>query len=641
MEEGINTWVLLDRAQQREAADAVVHPRLQLWPPYAEALASQDSSVGASRRGRLHSRNTIAVLSGEAGADNGAAAPPPDKAWIASVLGDWLLVLYREVGGPVEPLLGCVRRVLDDDAQKPVEERQYHFSLNLPALHTATVAVAAERLAPTVLATYEHVLDKMQDYYCAKNPLRRLMCDSWVWWWTGPPDIIYPLALECFVEQPSPCCAAASAAGSLNMLLRRPRTNYVDNSADTPETTAAASRVEVLPLQKVQSRQRTTTATAVSVGSGLTRRNSSGRGTSQTVALTQASHRSVSVGVKFDPAHSAALAKYSPFQAVDAVCIMDRELIVMTLKSALLAGLDLSYQQVEDAANEAAEGMSPGGTFYFPPPTHKTQQRATLEGIRDVLIAMDTKDRPLFEKLHWTESGGRPTCGVAMKNVYLFVRDVWGLGKLRCHKPSTARFGSWGVQMVVEKLSEKFSLNLSSATQCLTDYTWPEFRQLLARSGVAVVLHLPNHYAVVFGVKGNCVVTARKGQPPTDLIAWEELHGIQSKRNEGMLIVSYPTHTPPPLKYFSKMTTSFSGGPAHPAPTAPKSGSNASGGKFAPATGGYTGGGGGASTKRTFTPTPAPPGANRRAVQSPKSAAKAAKVHPRPRRPSANPPLVF
>eukprot|EP01059_Diplonema_ambulator_P032160 TRINITY_DN6175_c0_g1_i1.p1 TRINITY_DN6175_c0_g1~~TRINITY_DN6175_c0_g1_i1.p1 ORF type:complete len:522 (+),score=61.29 TRINITY_DN6175_c0_g1_i1:193-1566(+) len=442
---------------------------LRTWPPYEGVLGR-----GTCRqRDRLHTR------------DHDMLTMPPEQDWTSSVMADWLTQMYIEVGGPLEPFIRYIRRALDRDFKiADLSERSYHFTIKLPVLATEAAELMREDLTEELYEKYEPFIRRAADYYEPANPLRRLLCDSWVWWWHGPPNLIVPLAFECFVEQPSPCCAAASAAGSINMLLKRPRPSY----------TEPRSR-EVYAMK--------------------------GRPTS--------------------------------FTAVDAIAVMDRDLVDMINKSIGAACVDLSTGAAEMIASRIGREMSPHGSLHFPPPTTKAQQKKCLEAIRKMLIDLNTIDTDKYAALRWLEDGSRPKCKPSLRSVYTLVSNIWGLAKLRCFKPSTARFGSWGVVMAIERLSTSFNLGTTAVTQVLTEYTFEEFRQLVLRPNCSVVLHLPNHYAVVFAFKGDFILTARKGQPPTDLISWEELIKIQQKSTEGIIVLSYLAHAPPPLRSTTKL----------------------------------------------------------------------------------------
>ena len=477
------------------------------WPPYAWILSSKRDTA----RTRLHTRP--APPGSAKGSHSPRFAPhhhePPSDDWINTVLSDWLELLYLEVRAPLEPMLKCVRKAIKTDIARVLEERddeeiipgppstlpdaKYCSGLRLPKLAEEVLAVMEADLAPEVAGRYRPVVQRMGNYYAQNNPLRRLICDSWLWCWFGRHEAIFPLSLECYVEQGSPCCAAASASGAINIILKRARTAYVEY---TPSDEAF---------------------------------------------------------LKLDQ---------KPYVSKDALEVMEHHLLEMTLKSADTAGLYLSERQVRVMSDEVAAMLSAGGSLYFAPPTTKQQQKVCLEGIRDYIIGLGLKESYMFANLRWLEDGSRPKVKVATKNLYIFLSNLWGLGKVKTSSPSTARFGSWGVQMAVERISQNEGLGINCATQNACDYTWEEFHQLLHRNMCAVVLHLPNHYAVVFGIKSDqTVVTARKGQPPTDLLTWTELQQIQARSREGSIIVAYHTANPPPLKYSAKASLRYFGGP--------------------------------------------------------------------------------
>ena len=74
--------------------------------------------------------------------------------------------------------------------------------------------------------------------------------------------------------------------------------------------------------------------------------------------------------------------------------------------------------------------------------------------------------------------------------------------------------------------------------QSMTPMTFNGFVRLLTHPTSAVILHLPNHYALVFGVRipERLVLTARKGQSPNNWVPWDELLETQKKCKEGLVI---------------------------------------------------------------------------------------------------------
>eukprot|EP01062_Namystynia_karyoxenos_P017759 TRINITY_DN16570_c0_g1_i1.p1 TRINITY_DN16570_c0_g1~~TRINITY_DN16570_c0_g1_i1.p1 ORF type:complete len:773 (+),score=205.65 TRINITY_DN16570_c0_g1_i1:97-2319(+) len=547
-----------DALEVLDSADAPpLPPRLAAWPPYrdvAQALAPPSPVAALRQRPRLFAaatavdrppvpkRPSVTAMAAQRGAARrsgipaqpawgarqppllpreAAAAqrgapplgtpgtqhvPPPGEAWVSSVLSDWMVQLYEDVRAPLEPLLHLIRVIIAKDALNPDPEQQkYTTSLVLPRLKEELEEAAEARLPRTARDAYADVISRLGDWYEPRNPLRRLLCDSWVWVWHSPPDYVIPWTLESFVEQASPCCAAASAVGAANALLRRPRPSYCEWSNRTADMDA-----EPAPA-----------ASAPGAGRALC--------------------------------------------AEDGLRVLDRELVSMTAQSALQAGVDWKEEVMTQLVARVASELQPGGVLYAPPPTTSVQKVRCLEAVRSYLIELLPDSREGLLGLNF-EPGADPR-RKGCRHLTSLVSNVWGLAKLRCHRPSTARFGSWGVVAAVEQLERTLAPGLGAGVQSAVDYSFAEFTGLLCRGDCAVVLHLPNHYACVFAVRGDSVLTARKGQPPTDWITWEELLSVQRKREDGMIIVVYRLATAPSLKIVSsgpKLT-----GPARDAKSVP------------------------------------------------------------------------
>eukprot|EP01060_Flectonema_neradi_P000883 TRINITY_DN10522_c0_g2_i1.p1 TRINITY_DN10522_c0_g2~~TRINITY_DN10522_c0_g2_i1.p1 ORF type:complete len:622 (+),score=89.99 TRINITY_DN10522_c0_g2_i1:110-1867(+) len=509
-------WILADQALQKDSANNSpdIPASLKNWPPYGAVLSkdqvgarsrlysrvhspssSSSGSVAGAGRNSYTTASATSVYAGQSSRSllSGVTSPSstPDPEWVVTVLTDWLTLLYDEVKGPLEPLLGCVRKLLFEDSQiEDTSERLFYNTIKLPIM-AEKVTMEVQLLPNGAAGKYDAVLKRLSDYYEPWNPLRRLLCDSWLWVWHGTPETIIPLALECFVEQASPCCAAASSATAINMLLKRPRQTYTDCRKSDYSSISSSS-----------------TSLFGSIG------------------------RSSPTGA---------------FKATDAIAVMDKDLVDSIGKLINTMSLDIPCNIAEHICNRIARDMSPpSGPLYFPPPTTKDQQQTVLEAIKQAFIDIGTKDSELFSQLKY--GCPRPKCKPIIRNLYIFVSNIWGLAKLRCRKPSTARFGSWGVVMAIEKLTSLHSLGISAITQVLTEYSWADFKKMVMRPQTSVILHLPNHYATVYGFRDNEILTARKGQPPTDWISWEELIATQNRNKEGCMIVAYMTTNPPALK---------------------------------------------------------------------------------------------
>eukprot|EP00659_Diplonema_papillatum_P006964 gene6964-10718_t len=469
-------WAARDEHLQRTRVPGEYPERLRSWPPYATV-----ATHGAPPPPRLHTRlgavsNPVTVNgSKNPSTPSTNASLPPSPTWINSVLATWLVQLYAAVEAPLEPFFAVIRHILHEDG---LGDASFESSLRLPALqekiHARIAADAA--LAPDLTDRYKSLTRMFSEYYKPLNPMRRFLCDSWVWSWGGPPECVLPLAFECFVEQPSPCCAAATAAGMINMLLQRPRQAYASCSVED-------------------------------YGESALYRHRQGAG----------------------------------FRACDAIAVMDRDLLDMVAKSCHTSKGSIQPHIAAAVADGIAARMAPGGDLFFPPPTTKVQQRQCLEAVARELGAAHSHHAEAsaqLRNLRWKEDGSRACNKPSLRPLYLLVSNVWGLAKLRCPSPSTARFGSWGVVNAVDRLSHQHNLNITGSTHLATSFSFSGFKSLCSTPGIAVSLHLPNHYAVVFGFRKDRIVTARKGQPPTDLVSWAEVQGAQKKSAEGCVIVA-------------------------------------------------------------------------------------------------------
>eukprot|EP01065_Artemidia_motanka_P034030 TRINITY_DN4115_c0_g2_i1.p1 TRINITY_DN4115_c0_g2~~TRINITY_DN4115_c0_g2_i1.p1 ORF type:complete len:706 (+),score=94.78 TRINITY_DN4115_c0_g2_i1:48-2165(+) len=495
---GMAEWLEAD-VQLREASvgSLEAHPRLAAWPPYElcreqgqnaarERLYGQTPAapkrVGSQQMRPQHSwmgskarQSEMRRSVPDVGSGGTQHCKPPSADWVNSVIVDWVLQLYSDVRAPLEPLLGLIREIVARDEGNDEQLRVYSLSLNLPRLKDELTDLMRQRLSDAMCAAYSSAAQRLGDWYEPRNPLRRLLCDSWAWAWHAAPTYIMPWALESFVEQASPCCAAASAAGAINALTRRSRPSYCQWSVASES--AAPGR-----------------------------------------ALT----------------------------AEDALCVMDRALVSMIVKSASSAAVDLPAAAAEELVTRVAEELQPGGVIHSVPPTTKAQQMRCLDYVRELLVEVLPRDRDALLRLD-LDVGVDPRRR-GCRHLYGLINNVWGLAKLRCKRPSTARFGSWGVVMAVEQLGKGAVPGVCAAIQSACDYTWAEFQALLCRHDCSIIVHLPNHYACVFAVRGECLLTARKGQPPTDWVRWDELQTIQRRSSEGVVIVVYRGSSPPPLK---------------------------------------------------------------------------------------------
>jgi len=113
-------------------------------------------------------------------------------------------------------------------------------------------------------------------------------------------------------------------------------------------------------------------------------------------------------------------------------------------------------------------------------------------------------------------------------------RDISCTALLRLPRPSTARIGFAAMQRVINNHPH---LGVAATLQKAT--TFQELIVMLTRPFTAVIIHLPNHYALVFGVhhESEGVLTARKGQLPRDWVPWADIAARQSKMRCGMFLV--------------------------------------------------------------------------------------------------------
>eukprot|EP00759_Apiculatamorpha_spiralis_P029625 PhF_6_TR31758/c0_g1_i2/m.46756 len=124
---------------------------------------------------------------------------------------------------------------------------------------------------------------------------------------------------------------------------------------------------------------------------------------------------------------------------------------------------------------------------------------------------------------------------ITTKSTAKVQRDISCSALLRLPRPSTARVGFTSMA----KALQSFPAFRSVYTTTVRASTYHNFLSTLMAPFTAVIIHLPNHYALVFGAHhpSQSILTARKGQLPRDWISWEEIMEIQRRRKSGIFLV--------------------------------------------------------------------------------------------------------
>jgi len=141
--------------------------------------------------------------------------------------------------------------------------------------------------------------------------------------------------------------------------------------------------------------------------------------------------------------------------------------------------------------------------------------------------------------------------------VWSWIKKKAGVGKLLREKPSTAPIGSWGILAAVKEIGNQDSSKLWHGRTLMSrrgasgliklsqddsdadiDSQWAKIREEFSKQEVALLFHLTNHYALIYGLRewvdpdGTVVkqlLTARKGQRPTVWLDWAEARQIMIK----------------------------------------------------------------------------------------------------------------
>eukprot|EP00760_Papus_ankaliazontas_P011357 PhM_4_TR14731/c0_g1_i2/m.66504 len=119
-------------------------------------------------------------------------------------------------------------------------------------------------------------------------------------------------------------------------------------------------------------------------------------------------------------------------------------------------------------------------------------------------------------------------------------RDVCCAAMLRLPMPSTSKIGLGTMARIVSThFPRTIATRIVRLRKEFSYSNFTGFADLVNSPNTAVVLHLPNHYALCFGVHtgARAVLTARKGQLPRDWIPWSELLDMEKRRKCGLALV--------------------------------------------------------------------------------------------------------
>jgi len=151
--------------------------------------------------------------------------------------------------------------------------------------------------------------------------------------------------------------------------------------------------------------------------------------------------------------------------------------------------------------------------------------------------------------------------------LWLLLKKVGGMNKLNRKFPSTGAFGNWGILRGLKLLASKHGIDVQTnflmgartrkgTSQCQIELQandsesdraaqFARLRTLLLEPRTAIIFHLSNHYALIYGVREwrgpdgvvvQQVLTARKGQRPTAWIDFDEVREIMLNSNTYKMI---------------------------------------------------------------------------------------------------------
>jgi hypothetical protein len=136
------------------------------------------------------------------------------------------------------------------------------------------------------------------------------------------------------------------------------------------------------------------------------------------------------------------------------------------------------------------------------------------------------------------------------------LRLTVGLSKLCRERPHTSIFGNWGILQGMQAISDVHVEGAARATLFMgrkikgssvewavtaadsaerKEELWDALQRVLKRDECAIIFHLTNHYALVFALRETVtaegkyvreMLTARRGQRPTVWMDWEEAHQL-------------------------------------------------------------------------------------------------------------------
>jgi hypothetical protein len=303
-----------------------------------------------------------------------------------------------------------------------------------------------------------------------------------------------PALLGAVVEQPSPCCAAASVATGLGALLGQPLA------------------LEAVLEQYAQGEARRLEA----VLARLERR--AGVRAGALSALLAAEPASLAAAVEA----ARALALRDDSEGAGAAC------------RALVALLDAEAASGAEGSSAASAGLGGGSS----PSACEEEAGEPEEEQQEELVQCV----PV--------GGGRLLSSqrLARHDLATAVKRRAGLAKLRCDKPSTGPVGNAALCAAVGALSAqrvraepllgagaRSRLRLRKGDgpdECDAQWAalWHAFCRQGPRRAVALIVHIKNHYAPVYALRElrdgrRELLTARKGQQPRDWLSFDELRG--------------------------------------------------------------------------------------------------------------------
>eukprot|EP00668_Euglena_longa_P015592 GGOE01019696.1.p1 GENE.GGOE01019696.1~~GGOE01019696.1.p1 ORF type:complete len:478 (-),score=160.34 GGOE01019696.1:371-1804(-) len=343
-------------------------------------------------------------------------------------------------------------------------------------------------------------------------------------------------ALNGWVKQTSPACAAASTAGAWNTVLGLRRDAEEAHNQDSVmdvlrdilkgKVDEARARLERLWLQQSPASPLDEAVREELAKAGLTL-----GGESKTVK---------------------GATKRQVWAAVQAVCME-------TAASPTPAGDDTEFRRPGGCfaalrVSWAAEKLEPSSPMQSAPATtiSASKRRPKSAAGEEVEEEAEEEDEGPTD----ATGGGDPGPQAARKEVLEYFHFVAGMDKLTRPKPTTAIFGNWGILQAMKRLSDAHpSAHVSvrlfmgrkavgsipeipiAAKDTAADAAvqWERLCREFRRPATALIFHLTNHYALIFalrewvtpaGEEVRQVLTTRRGQRPTVWLDWAECRQI-------------------------------------------------------------------------------------------------------------------